>query len=139
MSTGVPSWSTTEQRPSPWASGLTVFAAAMMVIGGVWQALAGFAALLNDEVYVSTPEYVYAFDLTGWGWLHLLLGILVIVAGFAVLRGQLWARVAGIVLACVSLIVNFLFLPHYPIWSMLIIALDVGVIWALSTYRREVA
>jgi hypothetical protein len=136
MSTEVPSWST-GQRESKWASGMTVFAAAFMVIGGVWHTLAGIAALLHDEVYVSTPGYTFEFDLTAWGWIHLLLGVLVIIAGFALLKGQTWARIVGVGLACLSLIVNFLFIPYQPIWSLLIIALNVGIIWALTTYRRE--
>ena len=109
-----------------------------MVIAGFWQALAGIAALMQDKVYVTTPGYIYSFDLTGWGWIHLLLGILIICAGVAVFFGQMWARVVGILLAGVSMIANFVFIPHYPIWSLTIIALDVAVIWALATYRREV-
>ena len=137
MRSGDPSWSTTEERTSGWATGLTVAAAAFMVIGGVWHALTGIAALLHDEVYINAPEYTYSFDLTGWGWTYLLLGILVAGAGFAVLKGQMWARIVGILLAGLSMIVNFMFLPHYPLWSLVIIAVDVGVIWALATYRRE--
>src|SRR5690349_17820808 len=139
MSTEIPArqMASTGVRESPWASGLTVFAAAMMMISGVFQALAGISALVHDEVYVATPQYIYSFDLTGWGWIHLLLGIVVAGAGFAVLKGQMWARVVGIVLACLSLIANFLFIPHYPLWSLAIIAVDVAVIWALCTYRRE--
>jgi hypothetical protein len=139
MSTEIPSqpMANPEVDESPWASGLTVFAAAMMLISGVWQALTGLAALVRDTVFVATPEYIYSFDLTGWGWLHLLLGILVAVVGFAVLKGQTWARVAGIALVCVSMIANFIFLPYYPLWSLTIIALDVAIIWALATYRRE--
>jgi hypothetical protein len=125
-------------KESPWANGLTVFAAVIMVIAGFWQALAGIAALVHDNVYVTTPQYIYSLDLTGWGWIHLLLGILVVCAGVAVFIGQMWARVVGILLAGLSLIANFLFIPHYPIWSLTIIALDVAVIWALATYRREV-
>ena len=125
-------------QESPWANGLTVFAAVLMVIAGFWQALAGIAALAHDNVYVTTPEYIYSLDLTGWGWIHLLLGILVVCAGVAVFMGQMWARVVGILLAGLSLIANFLFIPHYPIWSLTIIALDVAVIWALATYRREI-
>jgi hypothetical protein len=108
------------------------------VIAGFWQALAGLAALMQDKVYVTTPGYIYSFDLTGWGWIHLLLGILIVGAGVAVFFGQMWARVVGILLAGVSMIANFVFIPHYPIWSLTIIALDVAVIWALATYRREV-
>ena len=139
MSTQVPSEPMTGPgvQDSPWASGLTVFAAAMMMIGGVWHAMAGIAALVHDDIYVTTPEYIYSFDLTVWGWVQLLLGILVAVAGFAILKGQVWARFVGIALACLSLIASFLFMPLYPLWSLSIIALDVFVIWALATYRRE--
>ena len=140
MTTRTPSEPITSSgvKESPWANGLTVFAAVIMVIAGFWQALAGIAALVHDNVYVTTPQYIYSLDLTGWGWIHLLLGILVVCAGVAVFFGQMWARVVGILLAGVSMIANFLFIPHYPIWSLTIIALDVAVIWALATYRREV-
>ena len=140
MTTRTPSEPITSSgvKESPWANGLTVFAAVIMVIAGFWQALAGIAALMQDKVYATTPGYIYSFDLTGWGWIHLLLGILIICAGVAVFFGQMWARVIGILLAGVSMIANFLFIPHYPIWSLTIIALDVAVIWALATYRREV-
>ena len=138
MSTQIPSRPRSlDRRESPWAGGLTVVAATFLVIAGIWHALAGLAAVLHDEVYVSTPEYTFAFDLTAWGWIHLVLGALLIVAGFAVLKGQMWARVVGIAAACLSMLANFAFIPHYPIWSLLIIALDVGIIWALATYRRE--
>lgn len=124
-------------QDSPWASGLTLFAAAMMMIGGVWHAMAGIAALVDDDIYVTTPNYIYSFDLTLWGWVQLLLGTLVAVAGFAILRGQMWARLVGIIIASLSLIASFLFMPLYPLWALSIIALDVFVIWALTTYRRE--
>jgi hypothetical protein len=126
-----------DQRESPWAGGLTVVAATFLVIAGVWHALAGFAGIVRDDVYVATPQYIYSFDLTVWGWVQLLLGAVQIVAGFAVLKGQMWARVVGIVVACLSMLANFAFIPHYPLWSLLIIALDAGIIWALATYRRE--
>ena len=72
-----------------------------------------------------------------WGWIHLLLGVLVGLAGVAVIRGQAWGRFTGIALAAVSLIANFLFLPHYPLWSIILIALDVAIIWALAVYRGD--
>jgi len=125
-------------QESPWANGLTIFAAAMMMIIGFWQALAGIAAIAQDKVYAATPEYIYAFDVTGWGWIHLLLGILIVCAGVAVFMGSTWARMVAIVLASLSMIANFAFIPHYPIWSLTIIALDAAVIWALATYRREI-
>jgi hypothetical protein len=130
-------FATPSDRETAWASGLTVFAGALMAVAGIYHVLIGIAALVNDKVYVAGLQYIYSFDLTSWGWIHLLLGVLVAVAGVAVLRGQLWGRVVGIVLASLSLIANFLFIPWYPIWSLLIIALDIGIVWALATYRRE--
>lgn len=126
-------------RAAGWAHGLAVFAGVLMIVAGVYHVLAGIAALVHDTVYVSTPQYVYSFDLTGWGWTHLVLGALVAVTGFAVLQGQPWGRVVGIVLAALSLIANFLFIPYYPLWSVLIVALDIAIIWGLAVYRREPA
>jgi hypothetical protein len=139
VSTQIPSrpMTSSDQRESPWASGLTVLAATFLILAGIWHVIAGIAAVVHDDVYLATPNYIYSFDLTAWGWVHLLLGIVQVVAGFAVLKGQMWARVVGIVVACVSMISNFLFLPHYPLWSLLIIALDACIIWALASYRRE--
>jgi hypothetical protein len=126
------------QHPvSPWASGLAVFAGAMMIVSGVFAVFEGIAAVFNDEVYVSTPQYLFAFDLTAWGWIHLLLGVLVGLAGVAVIRGQAWGRFTGIALAGLSIIANFVFLPYYPWWSISIIALNVAIIWALAVYRGD--
>jgi hypothetical protein len=102
MSTQVPPGSMTSRaqheapRQSAWVGGLTMFAAVMMLIVGILQALDGIAALVNDKVYVTTPNYIYAFDLTGWGWIHLLLGVLVAIVGVAIMKGQTWARWVGI-------------------------------------------
>ena len=138
MSTQIPSqpMTSSDERESPWASGLTVVAATFLVIAGVWHVIAGFAAVVHDNVYLdaAVPLLVRSHRL---GLDPLLLGVLEIVAGFAVLKGQTWARVVGIVLASLSMIANFGFLPHYPLWSLLIIALDAGIIWALASYRRE--
>ena len=137
MSTDSRSGGSTRHRVSPWASGLAVFAGAMMIVSGIFAVFEGIAAVFNDEVYVRTAQYLFAFDLTAWGWIHLLLGVLVGLAGVAVIRGQAWGRFTGIALAGLSLIANFLFLPYYPLWSILIIALDVAIIWALAVYRGD--
>jgi len=129
----------TRPRVPLWADGPIVFAGAIMVIAGIWQVFIGTAALARDKIYDGVPLYVYSFDLTVWGWAELVTGILSIAAGYAALRGLRWARVLGIGLASVSMIVQFMFLPHFPIWSVLVIALDVGVIYALATYRRDPA
>ena len=130
-----------QQRNSGWATGLAVFAGVIMIMVGIFQALSGLSAIINDKFYVVTANYAYELDVTGWGWIHLILGIVVALAGFYVLSGRLWARVIGITLAMFSAIANFFFIPYYPVWSVLIIALDVFVILALATYRgdRDVA
>jgi hypothetical protein len=124
---------------TPWLTGFAMFAGVLMLVVGVWGVLAGIAAILHDNVYVNAPNYVYSFDLTGWGWAHLVLGALVALAGVGVLQGATWARFVGIAVAVLSLLANFAFIPYYPVWSILIIAVDVIVIWALATYRPEAA
>ncbi|GAA4714709.1 hypothetical protein GCM10023215_67390 [Pseudonocardia yuanmonensis] len=124
-------------RAAAWATGFAMFAGTVLIVTGVCQALAGIAALFRDEVYVATPNYIYSFDVTAWGWVHLILGAAVALTGLAVIQGQTWARIVGIMLASLSIIANFLFIPHYPIWSLVIIALDIAVIWALVRETRE--
>lgn len=124
------------EEPGAWAQGLILFAAVMMFVGGGFQAIAGLAAIFENEFYTVTPNYVLEFDVTAWGWIHLLLGVIVVFAGYGLLSGQTWARVVGIVLASVSALVNFAFIPYYPFWSLTIIALDVFIIWALATQAR---
>jgi hypothetical protein len=127
-----------EREASGWAVGFILFAGIMMVISGGFQAFTGLVALFENEFYVATRNYLFQFDATTWGWIHLLVGLVVAVAGFAVMAGQMWARVIGIILAAVSLVANFAFIPYYPIWSLVIIALDVFVIWALTVHGRDV-
>jgi hypothetical protein len=117
-----------------WAAGFIVFAAVMMIMTGVFQALEGLIAIFQNEFYVQTRDYLFKFDVTAWGWIHLILGIIVALAGWGLLSGRTWARVVGITLAVLSAIANFLWLPYYPFWSLLIIALNVFVIWALAVY-----
>ena len=121
------------------AVGLSLFAGIMMIIGGVFNAMEGVVALAQDEVYVSTRRYIFAFDLTTWGWIHIILGLLVVAAGVGVITGQLWGRVVGITIATLTILANFAFIPYYPIWSLVIIALNVFVIWALCVYDRDTA
>ena len=120
---------------NPWAGGFAMFAAVLMMISGVCGVLAGISAILRDEIFVSTPNYLYTLDLTTWGWVHLILGALLAIAGLGVVQGATWARVIGVVVAGLALIANFVSLPYYPLWAILLIALDVVVIWALATYR----
>ena len=126
------------RQSSPWATGFAMFAAILMIIAGLWGIIVGISAILNDKVFVTTQGYVYEFDITVWGWLHLIIGILVGGAGIGIIQGATWGRAVGIAVASLSLLANFLFIPHYPVWSILIIALDVLIIWALVTYPSRV-
>ena len=115
-----------------WASGLAMFAGVLLTVLGFLQVLQGVSAVANDELYVTTVSYVFRFDLTVWGWIHLVCGTVAIVVGVLILMGRKVGFVVGIVVAAVSVLSNFLFLPQYPLWSLVLIALDIAVIWALS-------
>ena len=118
--------------------GLLVFAGIMMILVGSFQVIDGLIALFNDELYVVRPNgLVVNVDYTAWGWTHLLLGVLLIAAGYAVFSGKVWGRTLGVIAALLSAIVNFAFIPAYPVWSLLIITVDVLVIYALIAHGGE--
>ena len=122
------------QPSSGWATGVISFASLIMILTGGLQALAGLIAIFNDKFYAVTANYVFQFDATTWGWIHLIVGTVVFLAGFGVLFGWIWARAVGILLAVLSAIAAFLFVPYYPFFALLIVALDVLVIWALAAH-----
>ena len=122
----------TGPRPSGWAVGGLTFASTMMVLIGIFQAFAGLGAIIDDEFFVVTQNYAFDLDVTAWGWIHLILGIVVAWAGYALWSGKLWAGVVALILAMLSALANFFFIPYYPFWSLLVIALNVWVIWALT-------
>lgn len=132
-----------DRQPSAAAIGWSAFAAIMLMLIGVFQVIAGFAALVKDDpsVYASTADSTYylSLDTTGWGWTHLIVGVIVFCAGLGVLGGQVWARTVGVIVAGVSAIVNFAFIPVYPVWAIAIIAIDIAVIWALTAHGRDIA
>ena len=128
-----------QEPPSGWATGFIVFAGVMMIMAGGFQALTGLVGVFENEFYVETRNYLVKFDATTWGWIHLLLGLLVLCAGFAVMSGKTWGRTIGIILAVLSALTNFAFLPYYPFWAMTIIALDVFIVWSLAAHGRDVA
>jgi hypothetical protein len=119
-----------------WANGPILYSGGMLVITGVFQIFTAIMALAHDRIYEGTPGYLFAFDLTLWGWLLFATAILSIAAGYGALRGLTWARVAGIGTAGLSMIVQFMFVPHYPVWSVIVMAVDVTIIWGLASYRR---
>ena len=126
----------TGPRPSAWAVGGLTFASTMMILIGVFQAFTGLGAIIDDDFFVVTQNYAFDLDVTAWGWIHLILGIVVAWAGYALWSGKLWAGIVALTLAMLSALANFFFIPYYPFWSILVIALNIWVIWALT--RPEV-
>ena len=122
----------TRQDPSAWAITGVLFAASMLMLIGCFQLIAGLVAIFDDEFYVVARNYTFNLDTSAWGWLHLLLGLLFLVTAFGLFTLRSWAMYTAIGLAILSAIANFLFIPYYPLWSILVIALDVWVIWALT-------
>jgi hypothetical protein len=117
---------------SGWAIGGATFAGVMMILVGIFQAIAGLTAIFEDEFFVLSANYLFDFDVTAWGWIHLILGIVVALAGYFLFVGRAWAAAVAIVLAMLSAIANFFFIPYYPFWSLLMIALAVWVIWSVT-------
>lgn len=115
-------------------SGYLKFAGILMIMAGAFEAFTGLVAVLQNEFYVATRNYILQFDTTIWGWIHLVVGAAVLVVGIAVMSGQRWAAVVGIIVAGLSALSSFAFMPYYPVWTLTTIALDVFVIWALAVH-----
>ncbi|MFD5335196.1 DUF7144 family membrane protein [Streptomyces hawaiiensis] len=118
------------------ATGMMVFAAVMLMIAGILAVFRGIAAIAEDEVFVSTRNYIFEFDLTGWGWIHLALGVAAVLISMGLFQGAGWARVTGVGIAGLVIIANFLSLPAYPVWSVIMIAMSAFIIWALCSPRK---
>lgn len=120
-----------------WASGVTVFAAVMLTLAGLLAVFRGIMGIATDEVFLNTRNYVFEFDLTGWGWVHLVLGVIAVAVSMGLYTAALWARVSGVAIAGLVIIANFLSLPYYPVWSVVMIAMSGFIIWALCTVRSD--
>ncbi len=127
----------TTQQPSGWAAGWSVFAAIMLVIVGVFASIAGIEAIAGDDKILVTQEYVFKFDTTTWGWIHLILGIVLVLAGIGIFSGNVLARTVGVIAAGLNAIANFMWLPYQPVWAVIVIAIDIAVIWALTAHGRD--
>src|SRR3954470_2129531 len=126
------SWSS--ETPTRW-TGLVVFAACMMWLLGFFQAIAGFAAIVNPDYYkVATARLLLVSSYTTWGWIHLVLGVLIFLAGVGVMSGNPLARGVGIVLAALSAVDALIFSNAAPVWAVIIIVVDVLVIYALTVH-----
>ncbi|MER5195094.1 DUF7144 family membrane protein [Streptomyces sp. NPDC002755] len=136
-------WSTPRGGPSgsgthgSRADSGVVFAGVLLLCSGVLAVLQGIAAIAEDDIYARVGSYAYELDLTGWGWIHLVLGVVAAATGAALLKGMTWARFTGIFLAALSLVTQFLFLPYQPLWSIVVMAIDVFVIWSLATWQER--
>ncbi|MFF7333887.1 hypothetical protein ACIQU5_08765 [Streptomyces sp. NPDC090306] len=133
-------WQQNQQRTAGrggWVTGGVVFAGVMLICTGALAVLQGIAATASDDVYARIGTYVYEFSLTSWGVIHIVIGALAFVTGLCLLRDMAWARFVGILLAVLSLVAQFLFLPYAPVWSVIVMAIDVFVIWALASRQEQ--
>ncbi|GAB7005716.1 hypothetical protein JCM18899A_31890 [Nocardioides sp. AN3] len=119
------------------ALGVTSFAGVMLSTVAIFQILEGIAALAKDEVYVTGINYSYKFDVTSWGWIHLIIGIIALATGIAILFGQTWGRLLGIFIAILGTLSNFAFIPYYPVWSIVVIGFWILTLWALCTQLQD--
>ncbi|WP_280269333.1 DUF7144 family membrane protein [Nocardia wallacei] len=119
------------------AAGTSIGAAVLLITVGILSLFEGISAVANDDLFVVGVEYVYKFDVTTWGWIHIVLGVILVICALGLMTGTAWGRGAAIGIAAVSILANFLWLPYYPWWSVLVIALDVVVIWAVATWRPQ--
>ena len=126
-----------EGTSTAW-TGWVVFGGVMMIMLGLFQVVQGLVALVKDEYYLVTQNgLVVSVDYTTWGWTHLVLGIITGLTGVGLLAGNTAARVIGVAVAVISALVNLAFMPAYPIWSIIVITLDVIVIFAIVVHGRE--
>jgi hypothetical protein len=124
-------------EPTGWV-GWVAFAAAMMILVGSFHFLAGLVALFQDDYFlVGSSGLMVSVDYTTWGWAHMIGGVILAGSGVALFSGKVWARVVAVVLAMLSAVVNLSFLAAYPIWSAIMIAVDILVIWALIVHGDE--
>jgi acyl-CoA synthetase (AMP-forming)/AMP-acid ligase II len=115
------------------------FAGIILITVGLFQAFAGLVGLIEDEFYAVTPEYVVQFDATTWGWIHIIIGLIVVAAGFGIFSGNVLARTVGVFAALGSMISVFAWLPWYPIWGIIVVSMNIAIIWALTVHGRVLA
>ncbi|WP_405792238.1 hypothetical protein [Streptomyces sp. NBC_01506] len=122
-----------------WATGGAMFAGVLLFVDGVLAVLNGVVSIARDNVYTLNGSYTYQFTLTSWGWIHLVVGVILVLTGLGIMSGASWARVLGVGMAAVSIVANFMWLPYQPVWAVIAIAIGVFVIWSLLTDRTRSA
>ncbi len=125
-------YETPSRQPRSEAVGGYVFAGVILIVVGIFHAIEGLVAIFDNGFYVVSANYTFNLDTTAFGWIQLIAGLIVAAAGFALFSAATWARVVGVTFATLSAIANFFFIPYYPFWAILIIALDIWVIWAIT-------
>ena len=125
-----------ETQRTGW-TGWIAFAGVMMIISGALNALYGLIAAVNDEWVVWTNRASLYIDISQWGWIHMILGLVMLLSGIGVFSGNILARTVGVIAASLSLIANFFFIPAYPLWAIAVVTIDVLVIWALTAHGSE--
>ena len=128
----------TGSTPSGMAVGITATAGVILMLAGFFHVLQGIVGLINNDFYVVTQKWVFQFNVTTWGWIHIIVGLIALGAGFGLFSGRVWARTVAVIVAVVSIIANFVWLPYYPWWALLLIAFDVFVIWAVTAHGRDI-
>lgn len=133
-----PASSQADVAPSGWV-GWIAFASIMVVVLGIFNIIEGIVGLFRGSYYVVAPNSILVLSLSGWSWMHLIIGVLLICAGLALVTGAMWARIVVVVLAAINAIDQLTFLSVHPVWATIVIALDVLVIWAVVVHGREAA
>jgi len=120
------------------AVGFINFAGVVLIVAGIFQVIQGIVGLANNDFYVVSQKWVFQLNVTTWGWVHILFGIVAILAGAGLFSGAVWARTVAVIVAGISIIANFVWLPYYPVWALVVIVVDFFVIWALVLHGRDV-
>jgi hypothetical protein len=106
---------------------------------GIWWMIAGLVAIFEDTFYVVTQDWIFQFDVTAWGWIHLALGLLVLFAAFGLFVAATWARVVGVIVAVLAALIGFAWMPYYPVWGIIFVITSISVIWALTVHGEDIA
>jgi len=123
-----------------WADILATFAGVLLIIGACFEVLQGAAAVSDPDFFADGSPYLYDFNVTAWGWIHIVLGVVSAIIAIGIFMSKSWAWMAGIVVVGLTIISNFLSIPHHPVWSVTVIAIDFAIIWALTVqlhHRRS--
>lgn len=125
-------------KSNGWAAGWAAVASFSMLLLGGWWLISGLVAIVGDDFYVVTDKWLFKLDATTWGWIHLIIGIVILAAGVGLFSGAAWARVVGVVTAVIAGLAAFTWLPWYPFWAVLLILASISVVWALTVHGDQI-